>query len=120
MNKTEKKLIYAVILFRKDGSTIVLEESPNYDSCFSCWQKHHELWEVSAKETKPFVITSPVVTAFEPGMISEIKLIPVNSEELSEKAQNNPYFKRMASTGLGSMLQGNIGYGSDILDGGRI
>lgn len=102
------KLVYGVVIFRTDGEHISVLEDPNYDKCFECWKKIQGDWAVSAKEQQPFVLLSPVVTAFAPALIYEIKLIPVNTQEIAAKASNNPYFAQMSEQGFSKSFSSNV------------
>lgn len=105
MAKTQ--LIYNVLVCRTDGQHIVAIESSDYDKCFAKWVDLHKVWSTAAKEQTPFVLVDPVVTAFAPAMVYEIKLIPVMTEEMAQKASNNPYAQRMNQHGLSQTFPGN-------------
>ena len=66
-------------------------------------------------ERQPFVVEEPCdtgyITAFDPSLIREILIVPVQLEEKSP----NPYKQRMRNQGLSAM----IGVGAnDLTDGG--
>jgi len=95
----KEKMVYGVMVCRTDGNHIPVIESSDYDKCYECWNAMQFEWTTASKEQRPFRLEDPVVTAFSPSMIYEIKLVPVMTEELASKS-NNPYQARMASQGL--------------------
>lgn len=97
-NKTSP-MIYGVIICRTDGEHIMVVEDPDYDKCFAKWQETYTNWQTSAKEQQPFVLTAPVVTAFAPALIYEIKLLPTNAQENASKT-HNPYNSMMNEQGF--------------------
>lgn len=101
MNKAQKEeqVVYGVIVFRTDGQHVVVLENPNFDVCYAEWEKLHEAWTTSVKEQQPFKLTSPVVTAFSPSMIYEIKLLPTNTQQNVSKS-HNPYYNAMNTNGF--------------------
>jgi DNA mismatch repair ATPase MutS len=111
--KEEKELIYGVYILRKDGNHIVALEVNDYDEAFSYWEKLQEKWENTIKEKKPFSITNPVVTAFDPGLIVEINLKPVVETTESRYKNHNPYRDKMVKEGFSNALN----Y-PDLLDSG--
>lgn len=96
----KEKLVYGVIIFRQDAQHISAIESTDYDKCYECWKALQSEWATASKEQRPFVLEDPVVTAFSPSMIYEIKLIPVMTEEMSTSASKNPYASKMATQGF--------------------
>ena len=97
---SKEKLVYAVLVCRSDGNHIVITESTNYDACYEVWKKTQTTWAEASKEQKPFVLEDPIVTAFSPSMIYEVKLIPTMTEEMSSKS-HNPYQAKMNEHGFG-------------------
>lgn len=93
------KMVYGVIICRSDAQHIIVMEDPNYDKCFKVWEDLHSRWTTAAKEQHPFVLTQPLVTAFAPSMIYEIKLVPMNTEENASQS-HNPYYKAMNEQGF--------------------
>lgn len=102
----KEKLVYGVIVFRSDGQHIQAIESTDYDKCYERWKALQSEWAVAAKEQRPFVLEDPVVTAFAPSMIYEIKLIPVMTEEMAQTASKNPYASKMATQGFSQAFPG--------------
>lgn len=109
--KEEKKALYALYIMRRDENHIIVVESHNYDEVFEAYKKLIEAWTTSVKEQKPFSLSSPVVTTFDPGLIYEITVRPIMPEQTVSK-YDNPYQQKMMKNGLQSMLQ------PDVLDGG--
>ena len=97
-------MVYAVIILRKDQQHISVMEDTNYSKCLEKWEALHLQWVEAYKSTSPFILKDPIVTAFEPGLISEIKLVPLMDESVVDT--DNPYQKKMLQRGL-SEMQGN-------------
>lgn len=109
----KEKMVYAVIIFRRDSEHIQVIESTDYDKCYEKWKSLQLEWTASAKEQRPFILEDPVITAFTPSVIYEIKLIPVMSEEMISKS-HNPYQQRMTQNGFSNMFPQA---GTDLLSG---
>lgn len=109
--KEEKRALYALYVMRRDDNHIIVVESHNYDEVFEAYKKLTETWALSVKEQKPFSLSSPVVTTFDPGLIYEITVRPIMSEQPISKYEN-PYQQKMMKQGLQNTL------GSDVLDSG--
>jgi len=101
-------LVYGIVIFRTDGNHISVLEDPNYDKCFDCWKKVQMDWATAVKEQQPFILTNPIVTAFSPSLIYEIKLIPVNTKENVAKSNNNPYYAQMNEQGFSKSFSNNV------------
>lgn len=109
---------YVVRIYRKDQNNITVFRSDNYDACYKLWQDLQTRWLEASKEPKPFVLTEPLVTAFEPGLITEISLLPVPAETV-KNMDNNPYYSKMKKEGFSQTFRSNTSIvGEDILDGG--
>lgn len=94
------KLVYSVVILRQDGNHIQVVESTEYNKCYDKWRSLQIEWASASKEQRPFILEDPVVTAFTPSLVYEIKLIPVMTEEMASKS-NNPYQQRMNQQGFG-------------------
>lgn len=103
---------YMVAVLRSDGNHIIMDEAVSFEGAREKWIYLTRYWEECVKEKKPFIIESPIVTAFDPSMIYEIVLRPK-----STTTSNNPYQKEMQSKGLSEMMKG-AGLGAGLLDGG--
>ena len=112
----EKKQIYEVWILRHDEQHICCISETNYDKCYENWNKLVTEWKSSISEKIPFSMSTPVVTAFDPGLIKEITLRPITQVE--ESRYDNPYQQKMMKDGLTSALRGTNYAGPDILDGG--
>lgn len=110
----ENPLMYSVIILRKDKDHIIMIETENYDEAHEVWQKTQESWLSKLSEQKAFVIEKPIVTAFDPGLIYEIKIVPYS---IGKSSKNNPYQEDMRSRGLEGAL-GRYTSGNDLLDRG--
>lgn len=127
MQNQEQPKVYQVLIFRKDTSQpMTILESEKFKDCKLKWQELHEQWQTCHKEAKPFILEKPIVTAFEPGLISEIVVVPKN-EFLVEIDSDNPYKKEMLQNGLSSTFKGvggdykqtvNSSTFADLLDNG--
>lgn len=109
---SKEQLVYMVAVYRTDGNHISILESPDYDKCFARWKELQEVWTKATKEQTPFVLVEPVVTAFAPAMVFEIKLIPVMSQQMAANAANNPYAQAMNEKGFSRSFPGA---GTDLL-----
>lgn len=105
--------LYQVIIFRRDGNHLKGFESDDFDEAKEKWQELQAQWVEKFKETQPFVLEDPVVTAFDPGLILEISVLPVTEQ----KKSNNPYKKEMNEKGLSNTLNNYTG-GASLLDSG--
>ena len=75
--KQEEPQVLQVLLFRKDEvSPIVVMESTNFAECKKVWKDLIAKWTKAHKEAEPFILENPIVTAFEPGIVAEIKIFP--------------------------------------------
>ena len=75
--KEEKKQIYEVIVLKHDGDYITMLTTDKYDESYERWKSLTSVWVEAIKDKTPFIITSPVVTAFDPGTVKEITVRPV-------------------------------------------
>jgi len=105
-------MVYGVIILRTSGDHIQAAESSDYNKCYERWKILQQEWTSASKEQRPFVLEDPVVTAFSPSMIYEIKLIPVMTEQMASNS-HNPYQKNMNQNGFSSTFPG--GSGIDLL-----
>lgn len=101
--KTEEKQVYETVIFRTDGQHISTLQSINFDEAVEKWKELNSSWEDSIANKKPFKIMKPVVTSFDPGLISEIAVRPLM--KVSESKYDNPYQQQMMKTGLTSTLR---------------
>jgi hypothetical protein len=113
----EKKQTYEVWIVRQDGNHIRTQLTNEYDKCFEDWKKLVDLWKSCVADKTPFSITTPVVTAFDPGLIMEITIRPV--VKIAESKYDNPYQQKMLDKGLLNTLnnKGNV-IDPNILDEG--
>jgi hypothetical protein len=113
--KTEEKLqLYAVYILKRDNSHITAIETKSFDEAHNLWKELRDKWTKAIKETLPFELSKPIITAFDPGLIYEITLKPVI--EITDTINpNNPYHQQMIKNGLSSTLNTSRG---EIFDGG--
>jgi len=90
-------------------------ETENYDEAFERWMQLTDSWKVSIKEQVPFTLATPIVTAFDPGLILEINIVPVPVQ--TKEVNNNPYRRDMLDRGLTETLN-NYTRGTEMLDSG--
>lgn len=95
--------IYGVIIHRRTTPLVVLE-SDDFEECKKLWEELQDQWVKASKELVPFVLKTPVMTAFEPALIYEISLIPVVEQTTTQS--DNPYHRDMVQNGLGSTFRG--------------
>jgi len=103
MSKKKSTVVYEVIMMRRD-TPLVIMQSENFDECYERWKVLHSQWAEAIKEVKPFVLEDPILTAFEPGMIYEIILQPIQAAPSMNVNPNNPYYKNMMEHGLSKSL----------------
>lgn len=108
----ERKQVYEVVVVKVDHNHITVISTEKYDDAFEKWKKFTDIWTNAIKEKVPMIITDPVVTAFDPGLVKEITLRPLM--EVLESKYDNPYQKQMMNKGLSPMLPG----APDLLDSG--
>lgn len=107
------KLTYGVWLLKRDQEHIQVLETQNFDEADKLWTELHEKWATCLHEEKPFVLRSPVITAFDPGLVYEVTLRPITLNE-SDKTSDNPYHAKMRKEGFSSAFKSS----GDVLDGG--
>ena len=105
----QAKMVYEVVILRQDGNHLSIIQSTDYDKCYEKWKALQTEWTNSVKEQKPFILEDPVVTAFSPSMIYEIKLIPIMAEDLAQSSTKNPYAQKMNQNGFGQTFPGASG-----------
>jgi hypothetical protein len=95
------KQVYAVMVLRRDSDHITAIETEQFDNAYQLWTDLKAKWYDSIKEQKPFELEKPIVTAFDPGLISEIKIL---AYMVQESVASNPYTQEMQKKGLTSAL----------------
>lgn len=115
--KEESKQLYEVWVVRYQDEPLAAFSTDKYDAAYEKWKELTEAWTASVKDKVPFVLMSPIVTAFDPGTIKEVTVRPVMKVPASK--YNNPYQQDMLKNGLTNTLRnpGNI-LNSNILDEG--
>lgn len=112
----EHKKELVVRIFRKDGEIIDVLTSENFKECKDVWKKLLTQWQECHTEQKIFILEKPIVTGFEPGLISEILVVP-KINPIPNVNDENPYFRQMTNKGLTQTMRGAGEY-PDILDSG--
>lgn len=110
--KEEKKPLYGLFIMRRDENHISVIESLNYDEVFEAYKKLVADWAACVKELRPFSLSTPVVTTFDPGLIYEITVRPILAETAVSK-YDNPYQQKMMKNGFQNTFAS-----PDVLDGG--
>lgn len=121
--KTKKKRRFMVAVLRADGETVIVHESTNGAAAKKSWEKHFNNWKHSGKEAEPFVVeTKESITAIQPAMVQEIKLVSV---EMESSRANSPYNQNMSNIDMIEVFKQNTTkqdddsfLGGDLLDGG--
>lgn len=116
MKKQTEQQVYVVRMYRRDQEVIDIFRSTNFKECKAEWTKLHTQWQECHKEGQVFVLEKPLVTAFEPGLISEIVVLP-DSDPVNNIDDDNPYKQQMQKQGLNHTMRGAGGL-PDLLDGG--
>ena len=102
MDNIEKQ-IYGVFILKRNQDHILVLESNNFEEANEVWKSLTNNWETSLKDQKPFIFNKPIVTAFDPGLIYEITLKPVNKSNVKVDS-NNPYQRHMEKEGFTNTL----------------
>lgn len=111
----EKKLeTYSVWVMRRDQAHITVMETGSFEEADKVWQDLNSRWTNSLKEQVPFILRAPLVTAFDPGLIYEIALLPYGNTNV---ASDNPYQQNMRQNGFSNTFN-KVARTGDILDGG--
>jgi len=118
-NQQVVKKVYATIIHKKGSlESIIVKESEDFDSCFKLWDELTKLWGECVKESMPFVLKDPIVTSFDPGLILEISVVPLQTTNNSFSSSNhNPYANKMKQDGFAETMRSYTS-GPDILDRG--
>jgi hypothetical protein len=111
------KQLYEIWILRRDADHIKSGEFEKFEEACEEWKKLKESWHSCIKEQKPFELHKPIVTAFDPGLISEIRIVTFVAKE-SANSIDNPYHKEMQQRGLSEALNKYSKTGYDLLDGG--
>ena len=115
---SEEKLTYVVVVMRKDFNHIAAMETDNFDEAKTHWRKLADEYKVAATDNVPFEMEKPIVTSFDPGLISEITIQVQPKETVNNKlGEHNPYVEQTRNEGLNNTMKFR-GAGSDVLDGG--
>lgn len=117
MQKEEQKQIYEVWILRYQDEPISVFSTDKYDAAYERWNELKDVWVNAIKDKTPFILTKPIVTAFDPGTIKEVTLRPVM--KMPESKYENPYQQQMMRDGLTKTLRspGNA-VSSELLDEG--
>jgi len=114
--KEEQKQLYEVWIVRYQDEPISIFSTDKYDAAYERWTELKDIWVGALKDKIPFILTKPVVTAFDPGTIKEITVRPVM--KMPESKYENPYQQNMLRDGLTKTLRNSGSPSSDLLDGG--
>ncbi len=114
--KKEEKQTYLLIILRRDNNHIDVMDSDEYDKIFETYKELTEKWATCITDSKPFSLTSPVVTTFDPGLIYEITIKPI-VDTVGKSKYDNPYQQAMMKNGLAGTLK-SYDIMSDLKDGG--
>lgn len=116
MQKEEQKQLYEVWILRYQDEPISVFSTDKYDAAYERWNELKDVWVNAIKDKTPFILTKPIVTAFDPGTIKEVTLRPVM--KVPESKYENPYQQQMMRDGLTKTLRNSGSPASDLLDGG--
>ena len=117
MQNKEESPTYGTIIMLRGAEPIIALETKKYDEAFEVWKTLKDQWATCIKDSVPFELTSPIVTAFDPNLIYEITVKPV--VETTSNKNYNPYKQAMNKHGLANTL-GNSQILSDVKDGGYL
>ncbi len=102
--KKPDEIVYETWILRRDQQHIAVVVSTDFEKCYKVWEELQAQWAECAKEVKPFVLKDPVLTAFEPGLIYEITLRPVESPVSNAVNSKNPYAREMLNRGFSDVF----------------
>jgi len=108
----DKKQTYAVIVLKRNQDHIVVLETLDFDEAHKLYGELKEKWTKSLHDQTPFELSTPLVTAFDPGLIYEITIRPITESDINP---NNPYRKEMINRGFSNTFNKNT---NSILDEG--
>lgn len=112
----ESKAAYAVLIIRRGGNeNLNVLETENFDEAHALWKELTDKWVSCLKETMPFVLEKPLVTAFDPGTVVEIQVVPFLPKK---STNNNPYANKMREEGFTETFRKTAASGGDLLDSG--
>lgn len=112
MSDKEKPQKYVVFILRKDSQHLEALVTEKFNEAKTLYETLTEEWTKAIHEKTPFSLSTPVVTSFDPGLIYEITVRPM--EEPLSTDDDNPYKKNMMSKGLSATRQ----FSHPVLDGG--
>jgi predicted proteasome-type protease len=115
MNTDKKVEVYSVWVMRRDQSHITVLETSSFEEADKVYNELESRWTTALKEQVPFKLRAPYITAFDPGLIYEISLLPLGNT--TKVNSDNPYQQQMRQNGFSNTF-GNSARGSDVLDGG--
>lgn len=115
--KEEQKQIYEVWIIRYQDEPISAFSTDSYDAGYEKWSELKDVWVNAIKDKTPFILTKPIVTAFDPGTVKEVTLRPVIN--IPESKYENPYHQQMIKDGFAkTMRNAGNGFQSELLDEG--
>jgi len=110
----KKQEAYSVWVMRRDQAHITVLETTSFEEADKAYQELENRWTTALKEQIPFKLRAPYITAFDPGLIYEISLLPFGNTQVNN---DNPYQAQMRQNGFSNTF-GKVARGSDVLDGG--
>jgi hypothetical protein len=108
------KLTYGVWLLKRDQNHIPVLETQNFEEADKLWVELKDRWTTCLHEEKPFELRSPIITAFDPGLIYEVTVRLVDETTEATEISKNPYQVKMKKEGFSSAFRSS----GDVLDGG--
>lgn len=116
---TKEQLTYSVVIYRKDNNHIIVSETVEYKQAETLWEELQQKWQTAHKEAIPYILKEPEITAFEPGLIFEIKIEAQTMNTINNMNHDNPYVKRMMKQGFSNTFSSQGQNLVDLLDQGR-
>jgi len=90
----------------------------NFDLAHQKWKELADKWVKCLHEKLPFILESPIVTAFDPTFVYEIIVKPQTVSSNLESSVNNPYTKDMLANGFTNTFAKNSLNSNGLLDRG--
>lgn len=111
-----QELVYILYIHRKDIQPLLVLETSEFDKIKETWRTLTDNWRKSVEEKRPFELEQPIITSFDPGLITEIRIY--SKSIATETHGSNPYVKDMITSGFSDTFTKNTSVNSELLDKG--
>lgn len=118
LEKPQNDMVYEVAVIRSDFNHIIVSETKEFEEAKITWRELTDRWKKSIEDKAPFELEQPIITAFDPGLVREIKIFATPQGVQQKVGSHNPYTQRMKEEGLSNTMKYGGISGTDVLDGG--